>query len=321
MRITWALALLGGCGIENTIVPGHATDTFTQEEAPTVDILFVVDDSSSMKEEQAALSAGFQTFVRQMEQAASDFHIGVISTSQDTTDPNRGHLLGDPAYLTPQDDYVTLFHDRIASIGVAGSSKEKGLEAASYALSPDMLIGPNTGFLRADANLLVVIVSDEDDCSDDGALDGQDPDACYTERDVLVPVDFEVARIVDAKNDGELVQIAGIVGPFDDTCADAYPGRRYVEAALQTGKICDSDWTPMLDSLGLNAVGIVDTFKLSNAADLSTMVVTVDGATVPQDQDAGWTYDWTHTTVTFHGAAVPAAGSVIVIDYDIAPSY
>jgi hypothetical protein len=40
-------------------------------------------------------------------------------------------------------------------------------------------VGPNAGFLRPDAHLLVVFVSDEDDCSDEGVLDGLVNFLCY----------------------------------------------------------------------------------------------------------------------------------------------
>lgn len=322
--VVGAALALAGCAIENTIIPGHTVDTFYQGTTNAVDILFVVDNSASMAEEQQALVDGFHSFIGEIEGANSDFHLGVISTSQDSTDPNRGHLLGDPTYLTPETPgYVAEFQSRVL-IGVGGSDKEKGLDAAAMAVSPELLIGHNQGFLRADANLLVVVVSDEEDCSDDGHLDGQEATACYEQPKLLVPVEFMVSRIADAKANGEFVQIAGIVGPFDGSCADAYPGRRYVEAARQTGglvsRICDPDWSTMLYDLGLNAVEPRDEFKLTNAADVSSMVVTVDEEVVPPDEQNGWTYDWQYWLVTFHGDAVPPPGSTIVVEYDISPS-
>ncbi|MEQ1570350.1 MAG: vWA domain-containing protein [Myxococcota bacterium] len=326
MARSWGVAavVLSGCSIENTILPGHATDVFYQEVVDQVDILFVVDNSASMAEEQEALASGFGSFIGELETANSNFHVGVVSTSQDTTDPERGQLLGDPPYLTAEvPDYVTEFQDRV-SMGVGGSDKEKGLEAAAVAVSPELAIGYNQGFLRADANLLIVMVSDEEDCSDDGRLDGQDASSCYAERGALVPVSHMVARIADAKANGELVQIASIVGPYDSSCPDAYPGTRYVEAALQTGgllgRICDQDWSNVLYDVGLNAVGILDRFKLTNAADMASLVVTVDGQPVPNSEVDGWTYDWQYWLILFHGAAVPARGSEIVVEYDIAPS-
>lgn len=321
-------ALSGGCSIENSFQPGKGLDVFYQEVVDQVDILFVVDNSASMTEEQAALSAGFSSFVKNLEDANSNFHIGIVSTSQDTTDPDRGKMIGDTPFLTADDDYVAEFQERIA-LGVQGSDKEKGLEAAAFALSPAIITRHNTGFLRDEANLLVVIVSDEEDCSDDGSLDGFDSSACYNQKTALVPARDLVNRIQGVKLNNEFVQIGAIVGPFDDSCPEAYSGRRYAEAALLTGgllgKICDASWDTMLSDLGLNAVGILDTFTLAEPADEKSIHVFLDRqdgspeTEVPTGPINGWTYDWTYQALTFNGISVPPRGSAIRVEYEVAP--
>lgn len=55
-----------------------------------------------------------------------------------------------------------------ADVGVCGSGKEQGLEAARLALQAASAGGANDGFLRPGSRLAVVIVSDSDDCSDPG---------------------------------------------------------------------------------------------------------------------------------------------------------
>jgi hypothetical protein len=330
MRISlcaFSAATLCGCAIENSFLPESGVDTFYQEAVDQVDILFVVDNSASMTEEQAALSAGFASFAQNLEDANSNFHIGVVATSQDSTDPDRGKMIGDTPFLTSADDYITEFQARIA-LGVQGSDKEKGLEAAAFALSPAIITRHNPGFLRPDANLLVVIVSDEEDCSDDGVLDGFDSAACYNQRGKLVPIPVLVDRLQGVKLNNEFVQIAAIIGPFDESCPDAYSGHRYAEAALLTGgllgKICDANWDTMLGDLGLNAIGILEAFTLSEPAETESIHVFVDLQTgvpeyeVPTGDVNGWTYDWTYQTLQFHGTAVPPRGSVIRVEYDIA---
>jgi len=313
--------ILCGCGIENNFAARRGMDVFEQVQQDEVDILFVVDDSFSMEVEQAALAAGFSSFIQELETANSAFQIGVVSTSMDSDDPNRGKLLGSPTFLTERDDYVPLFRDRV-QVGINGSDKEKGLEAAAVALSPELLLTHNSGFLRPQANLLVIIISDEDDCSDAGALDGRSAADCYLLDEFLTPVSTLVDSIHDAKNNGELVQIGAIIGPFDDSCGEeAYPGRRYAEAVLQTGglmaRICQPDWSNVLYDLGLNAVGILSQFKLSSGADSSTIEVDVDGVPVLFDTINGWTYDAQHWVVSFHGSAIPQRGSIVSISYEI----
>ena len=126
------------------------TDTWYQEPTNQVDILWVVDDSVSMAEEQKQIADGFEDFINAIQETNTDFHLGVITTSFDYNDPARGKLIGDPAVITAKDDYINLFRDRVR-VGTGGSDREKGLEAASYALSPAMTTGANEGFLRTEA--------------------------------------------------------------------------------------------------------------------------------------------------------------------------
>jgi hypothetical protein len=56
-----------------------------------------------------------------------------------------------------------------ARVGTNGSAKEQGLRAVQLALTDRIADGTNAGFLRPGARLAVVIVTDEDDCSDPGS--------------------------------------------------------------------------------------------------------------------------------------------------------
>jgi hypothetical protein len=312
----------GSCISDGAIKERTNTDNWFQAPNNEVDILWVVDDSCSMTEEQATLTNGFVSFVAEMEDSGTEFQIGVISTTFDYTDSDRGKLIGEPAYLTNDDDYETLFGER-ATVGIDGSDKEKGLEAAAYALSFGMTVdGHNAGFLRSDAQLLIIFVSDEEDCSDDGRLEGQPPAACYTERDKLVPVPQYVKDFRKLKgDDAEMVTVGAIVGVNEDRCDIGHVGGRYIEAVSLTGglvgDICEGDWSAMLSELGLNATGIKMSFQLSEAAKPESIEVFVDEELVPEDASNGWTYDAETWYITFHGPAVPARGSEIYATYTV----
>jgi hypothetical protein len=304
------------------------TDVFEQAPNNQVDILWVIDDSNSMSEEQAILREGFGLFAAQLEASGTDFHIGVISTSFDYDDPERGVLKGEPAFLTSADDYVTLFTER-ATVGVEGSDKEKGLEAAVFALQPAMTVdgGPNEGFVRPDAALLVVVVSDEEDCSDHGVLEGRPADSCYRDRELLPPVGEFIRSLEILKDDRDQVQLAAIIGTELSTCAQAVPGTRYATVAALTGgligDICAASWDGILTDLGLNAVGIRTTFQLTDAAQPETLEVWVTPPTgpeqsVPEDPVSGWTYDPATWFLTFHGPP-PERGSQITVKYTVQP--
>lgn len=314
---------LAACKSDRDLFAQQQLDTFRQAPNNEVDILWVVDDSSSMQEEQEVLREGFGNFSEQIESSGADIHIGVISTSFEYTDPRRGVLIGEPPYLTLEDDYVRLFEERV-TVGTAGSDKEKGMEAALYALHPVMNVdgGPNAGFVRPDAQLLVVFVSDEEDCSDFGALEGQDGTACYTAFDALPGVNGFVEAFRDLKDDADLVSVGAIIGTPQSTCADQTEGTRYLQLVRLmgglAGDICDSDWGNVLTAFGVNASGIRSRFQLSEAAKPETIEVKIEGKKVPATGPSGWTYDDQTWFLEFVGEP-PPRGSTITVEYEIQP--
>jgi len=322
MRIPFTLVVLAtvGCTSERDFAERTQTDYWYQSPNNQIDILWVVDDSCSMGEEQDTLVQGFSSFVGQMETSGTDFHIGVISTSFDYSDPDRGKLIGEPPYLTLEDDYVNLFSER-AVVGIDGSDKEKGLEAADWALSPTMVTGANKGFVRLDAQLLIVFVSDEEDCSDEGALEGEVAEECYRQRERLVPVTEYVDAFRSMKKDSADVQVSAIVGTEDKSCQDAYPGSRYIQTAAMTGgsvgDICTSNWSSMLTDLGLTATGVRTSFQTSYAAKPETLKVFVDNEKVPEDETDGWIYDPDTWYVTFGVNAIPERDAEIYAEYTV----
>jgi hypothetical protein len=326
-RLSLLSVVLAGCGSDSGLFDQIHTDTFSQAPNNEVDILWVVDDSYSMAEEQATLADGFASFAGELEISGTDFQIGVITTSFDYTDPNRAALVGEPPFLTLNDDYERLFQERATAVGVEGSDKEKGLEAAAWAVSPQMTApgGLNEGFVRPTAHLLVVIVSDEEDCSDNGALEGQAPEACYTETSELTPVSDFVTDLRELKQEDDRVTVSGIVGQVNSACDDVWTGIRYINAANQTGghagDICESSWNTMLEIMGLRATGISDQFQLSKGAVAATIEVTVGTDEVQQSDVDGWTYDALTRYLRFHGDAIPPRDSVINVTYTVDPGY
>ena len=132
-------------------------------------------------------------------------------------------------YLTPKtaDDYFKC-------VGVVGAEQhnnanlEQGLNAAIFALAKD---GPNAeqakAFLRDDAYLVLVFVSDEDDCSVDDyrTLKKEQYGTCTCQADssnggALRPVGDAVNRIKSLKKDPGSVLVAAIVGDSQASALD-----------------------------------------------------------------------------------------------------
>jgi hypothetical protein len=159
-----------------------------------LDVLFVIDNSSSMREEQMALRSGFPAFIEALKAAPGglpDVRIGIINTNfgagQTTPSPecfplgDRGRLHVKPGCgLDPATAHFLATDGKgnsnftgqletafscLADLGTAGCGYEHQLQALRAAVAFPPVNVENRGFLRADARLGIVILSDEDDCS------------------------------------------------------------------------------------------------------------------------------------------------------------
>jgi len=159
-----------------------------------LDLLFMIDDSPSMQEEQANLARNFPRLIEALEEMPSgfpDLHLGVVSSDMGAGTlvtskacPNalgKGGLLqvrdgcgldsaGKRFLILPADGSPGNFQGDIgevfacmAKVGTGGCGYEHQLQSVRMALSG--FVGGNEGFLRGDAHLAVVYITDEDDCS------------------------------------------------------------------------------------------------------------------------------------------------------------
>ena len=160
----------------------------------------------------------------------------------------------------------------------------------------------NAGFLRPDARLAVIMVSDEED---------QSPGT------VNLYVDF--FRNIKGFANPQLVTVSAIAGDVPGGCATAVEGRRYFDAVSQLNgqfeSICTASWSTMLMNIGLDVFTLRTAWQLSRPADPATITVRVDGVSVPQNGTNGWTFDPASNTITFYESAIPDPGSTIEVQY------
>jgi hypothetical protein len=143
-----------------------------------MDVLFVIDNSKSMQQEQANLAQNIPAFIgalRMFRNGTADFRIGLTTTSAPTSSildpaPNAaGALLKTQdmkdLWLESDDPKLEEHFAALAQVGTAGSLREEPLNALRAALTDRVTDGRNAGFLRADAFLAMVIITDEDDTS------------------------------------------------------------------------------------------------------------------------------------------------------------
>lgn len=325
LALTAALAgALAGCN-EYMLSGTQHVEVYVLDPSVQVDILFVVDDSPSMKHEHDKVKDAFADFIFEVNESDSDWQIGVTTTDMEGSE--GGTLLDpDPLYITPEtSSYPAHFMAKIDQVGIEGSGWEKGLLAAEVALL-DSPAGfgdtVNAGFLRPDADLAIVVVSDENDCSDDGTLPYEDQIECYQNNASLIETAHYIQQFESLKDEEASVTFSAIVGPpAAESCEDATPGHRYHTVVAEMNglhaDICESDYKDVMSNLGLVATGVQSFYWLEATPDLDTVTVMVDGTKVPHDPEEydGWSYREDTNTIYLWGAYLPERGSTVEIHY------
>ncbi|MEC7949669.1 MAG: hypothetical protein VX265_19025, partial [Myxococcota bacterium] len=112
---------------------------------------------------------------------------------------------------------------------------------------------------------------------------------------------------------------------FSAICEDLFIScTKYAAAADSTGGITgdiadQADYPAVLEQISLTSAGLTVSFDLAaEPSDLGRMNVEVEGASVPNSIQDGWTYDAADVAVVFHGDAVPEPGESGIISYPVA---
>ena len=287
---------LGFCACsEYDVTRSQKTDAWTQADRDVdVDILWVLDNSGSMSEEHASLAEHAEAFTGTLSAAGLEFRIGLADT-----DPADGGLLLGETMDEETSGLTEAFARQVSEAGTSGTRVEEGFATAILAASPLV----NTTFARDDADLELVVYSDEDDQS---AL--------------------EVADFLDdlgATHPGHDVHVNTIVGDLPSGCASAVAaadaGVRYGEARDTSGgireSICTVDMDGVLERMAHRVIGLETEFYLSDLPLLNTLEVAVDGVVVPYRDVDGWRYEGAKNAIAFDGWAIPRPGSKISANY------
>ena len=320
----YQVGVLGG-----VLQADNVVDQFDQS-TPKVDMLIVIDNSGSMAEEQRALAANLDHLWNRIALANADFHIAITTTGMQPytsgfTQCPGGAQGGEggrffpidnsrPRLLTPATPDVrgALFAN--TAVGTCHWD-ERFLEPAVAALTAPLSTSTkapgspwpadgNAGFLRDDARLALLAVSDADDANDE-----------IHPR----PVADYVAQIAATKHGAlDLVSFAGIV-PLRFCSTVEGVATRYQEISQQLHgnlyDICDlSNFGALLDNALSGLLLPLTSFPLSaTPRDAQAIVVTVNGATATT-----WTYDATTNRIVFPASAVPPPGAHIAASYQAA---
>ncbi len=328
-----------GCGSRNMSFDLLSESaTFNQSAAEVngkIDILWVIDNSGSMQTSQQAIAANFQRFIDRFEQNGFDFQIAVTASDAYKDDFNASlgmavykngtYVVDGITYTAPKiltKDTPNLEQAFIANIlrGINGSGDERTLQSMRSALNNQTNI--EMGFPRSDAYLSVIMLSDEDDFSwnGTGSKENQynDP-ALYTLQSYVDFLDVKTGSTSTNRNYN-----INSIAIQDSACQNALGNNGRKIAIRQNGlasltagilaSLC-ADFGASLATISNKIIELSTQFYLERTPSEGSLKVFVGGQAVPVDSSNGYSYNATNNSITFHGTAVPAAGSQITVSY------
>jgi hypothetical protein len=311
--------------------PNRTVETVRQASGEKMDILLVANHAISMTGELAELTTHFSQWIDSINASGVDFQLSVLDVSAGPglcvldAQPPGGESNGACGYFgAPADHHDWRIIDPADRPSPAAAFQEvlnlapqtfgvsRALEATRTALRAPLIQGWNDGFLRKDASLAVIYVSDGHDSSA-GAVQA------YVD---------ELLAIHGARN-RHATTIAAIAGDPISGCSglngNAGDGTKFYEAAVLSGgyweSICTSDWARSISDLSVRLFGYRTQFSLENEPRDGDVEVRVDGVIVPDITPGGvinWTYEASQeNSVVFRGPSTPEPGSEITFSYDV----
>lgn len=321
--------------------------SFVVNHRPKVDVLLVIDNSDGMADEQAALAANLLAFRSFAQAQEIDFQLGVTTSGMapagsgcpgGANGGEAGRLFpvdsSRPRILTPSTPNVVAVWSANVQVGTCHQD-EYVLDAAYHALSSPTIDNcddprfpqPNDGncsFLRDDAHLSIVAVTDEA--------------AGPLQAATFYGAAFRALKGVDRP---DLFSFHAITGDRGTGCSlptnTAEAGDTLISLAEGTEggtfhSICSTDWAATLRDLSAAVFGHPSCYLLPNAAEdtngdgqvtdgAGELEVRLNGQVVPSVGSQGqaiWRYRPEQRAVCFDPLAQPEPGTGIEVGYRIA---
>jgi len=276
-------------------VPGEGGDVWIDSfEQPYtidgIDIVWLIDKSGSMNQHAQSVVSGIEQMMLSL--PPSGWRLGITTTAwQNASNTQEFPLVpGD----TVQDAWDA--YNNTGNIGI-----EAGFDALYAYLIENTY---NQSWLRPDAGLLVVFVSDEDEQSN--------RDFTNTPSGLLDFINWYGSQ----RPSVFLASIVNLPSSMS-TCPWSppafYVGDRYIDATTAFGgvvvDICDTDWAPGVQEAA-NQAQPHEEWELTFTPIEDTLIVFVDFV-----EFTDWTYDALSNTVEF--TSTPPEGSLVEIGYVI----
>jgi hypothetical protein len=303
-------------------------ERFQAPNVKKIDLLWVIDSSGSMDEEQRRIAGAVARFAEVLETREVDARLAV--TTMEMAGEQAGCLKQVDGrrwfdIATDPVQEVTRFRTAV-QVGASDGTVETGLLAGLVAASGDRPC--NQGFRRPDASLAFIFVSDEDD---------QSPMTLGTAR--------RWARIYNAAShavvgDDRRALVGAVRGcispdpnpetPFAELPEEqrrsldtiAVVGQRYRALAATSGgvsvSICAEDFAGPLAQVALAAAGVQQRYRLRLEPDWETLSVQVDETPSARSEvgmGSGWWYEAETNSILFGSQSIPEWPARISVRY------
>lgn len=284
-----------------------------------VDILFVVDNSPSMLQYQQRLSARVNDMITALNNLGMDYRVAVTTSTMTTNTANyplTRMLVGSPVYLTRSN--IGLLPSRII-VDEKGSDLERGLDAMKYVTSTSYLNSIGSDFIRDEALLTVIFISNEVDQSSE-----------FGNPDTADFVNYLNSRKPQFDS-GARAWLANYIGILTNQSCDALGGHvsigtqfiRLVDASNGVkSSICSADLASAVSNIRSRIIDQITAYRFASRPDKASIQVSVGGQTVVEDVVNGWTLETeiggsgqTLYILKFHGNSVPAANEKVVVTF------
>lgn len=305
-------------------------EDYLVETSPVADIIWVVDDSGSMDDDQARVAAAGSSFLTLATQSGLDWRMCVVDMTQDNsggccTDTNQ---TGDQWLGAGQSQqFLNCIQDPAGS-QTADGGYEYGLTQAQDAIDthlPRNASDPHA--IRPEAKLVVIFVTDEpsQEFKDDSSCPVSDFGTDWGAGcDTLVTqwVSYFTGAERDAISHGVLVP-----GSTPDCSSQGDWSRGYEEIINQlggtTGSICQSDLTATMALIIQDIVGSASPVILAHTPISVSLAVAKEDKTsqpstylaLPRSRNLGFDYRASSNTIVFIGQDFSDPPYEVVVSY------
>lgn len=262
-----------------------ASESFMQKAEPSLDVLFIVDNSPGMQEEQAAIGDNFQDFLSSL--GKINWQVGITTTdvSAHLLYGLQGRLLSFSNLETPQEriltpktpDFEGAFYHTI--VRPETIKPAEGYTPASFLVKPfEAFLGAlekrnseNLGFFRNESDLAVIMITN----SDNSMVGNQ-----VYPPDVLDEFHRTLGNTKKIRVYGIVIQVGDSVcfnTQRAQSAGDETYGKYISELTSMTGgivsNICSSDYSELIQKVGNDARNFVQSFLLEHPPAFDSAVV------------------------------------------------